>query len=79
MESRNELKYELKEELRKCYACNDWIHNTTYRLQRGDRMLYFHEFCFYCITGKNPNYKSVMASSIRNTYPNSFLHDARSK
>ena len=68
METRTELKYDLKEELRKCYACDDWIYNTVYRLNRNGKMLYFHGFCFYCITNKNPYYKSLHNSSTKNTY-----------
>ena len=58
----------LKEELRRCYGCDEWIEGTPYRLNRNGKILYFHQFCFYCLTNKNPYYKSLLKSSMRNIY-----------
>lgn len=57
METRTELKYELKQELRICDGCQEYIEGKTYHLIRNGKLLYFHQFCFYCLTSKNP-YKS---------------------
>ena len=57
--------YQLKEELRKCYACEDWIETKIHRLNRNGKILYFHAFCFLCITNKNPYYKNLNVSSIK--------------
>ena len=57
-------KYDLKEELRRCHACNDWMYNVSMRLKRDNNYYYFHPFCYSCIVGKNPNYKSLNNTSI---------------
>jgi hypothetical protein len=57
METTNE--YQLKEELRRCDACFEWIELKVFKLNRNNKILYFHPFCFYCLTHKNPNYKSL--------------------
>ena len=75
METKREIKYDdklrlkpkvasLKEELKKCSVCNDWIFNTVYRLNIHNQFHYFHHFCYLCIIGKNPNYKSINNTSI---------------
>jgi hypothetical protein len=61
---RTELKYDFFEDIKRCDGCNEWIENKVYRLNRNNKTYYFHPFCFYCLTHKNPNYKSIYNSSI---------------
>jgi hypothetical protein len=64
--------YQLKDELRKCYCCDELIEQKVFYLNRNGKILYFHPFCFYCMTHKNPYYKSVYNSSIKSIYSNYF-------
>lgn len=64
-ETKTELKYEYwKEELHKCDLCVEWIDKRIIRHRRNNRLYYYHPFCFLCVSGKNPNYKSLNDSSV---------------
>jgi hypothetical protein len=64
-ETKTELKYEYyKEELKKCYACSEWIEKKIIKHHRNKQIYYFHPFCYLCLMGKNPNYKSLNNSSV---------------
>ena len=66
METKTELKYEYWTEIKKCDACHEWIENKMCKLNRNGKFLFFHPFCFYCLTNKNPLYKSLNDKTITN-------------
>ena len=51
-----ELEYAYWQEIKRCDACSDWIEGKICRLNRNNKILYYHPFCFYCLTNKNPLY-----------------------
>ena len=63
-----EFDYQLKEELKRCDGCREWLDNGYYRLNRNGKILFFHPFCFFLLTHKNPNYKSLHDGFIKNIY-----------
>jgi hypothetical protein len=57
--------YHLKQEIKRCHLCNDWIFNKIYHINRCNKILYFHEFCYNNLNKKNAFYKSIYNSTIQ--------------
>lgn len=63
-----DLQYEYyKEEIKRCFLCNEWIEGKLKRQRLNNTTYYYHYDCF-CKVHKNQFYKSINNSSIQKIY-----------